>query len=1826
MRITIFARYARRVSMNKVVKLLVVSVLAVLLVCTLVACSQTTTQDLSKPLPDGIVGGGSSTGGSGDGGSGDGDNTPEVDLGDPEYLTFSYLTQAPSVFSHIYVDEFKLSNVLYHVNYVNDDGVVTVGEGQPLTADMLDSASKNAITVAGSHSIYASKTVDGSKVSGSFFLHLMNRNTTKFVELTFDLDGGTATFGTVADGKATARVQEGATYSWSELIASFPVSKTGYALDGWKNGSTTYDSSSDSITFNTDTTLTAQWTNAYVEITFDINAPEGTTWAPATDNTLPDGAESGTWKSNAVRNDGVVSRPNANDINTIGGYSFVGWNTKQDLSGDVWNFNSKVGGENFTLYAMWAVREYTVTYYLMGGEFKDASIATDGKSQLITDVTYAKGYHEGDAEYDPNYTQNYLTDKPIKIVFKGIEYGNDLGDFYSTFSITNGSKKQITASADADTLKEQLVKGLIGGESSYYVEGWYTSQALRDDELYTGGAVTSDLVLYAKWSLKDDLSDAHKARYFSEYLYNYTVKGDGTVRIDLVRDSSVSVLVIPNEINGHIVSEIGANAGMNLLSLGTVDASATTGLTRIGTSAFASCVNMSEILHPASSKIEEIGKDAFVSTEWLNTYAEKKGTEYVSLGTVLIGYVGDSSVATMDLSTSEFDNLTVIAPYAFQGLANLESVVIGDSFKEIGEYAFNRATKLESVSGGSNLEYIAATAFEGTKFITNAPADDASTTDVDESTYLRIGSVFYRFLASAATKAVVPSGIKVIAPNAFYSANNVAEIKFIDASQIEKVDASAFTSTKWIRSEVSTASTGHAGTFIKNGFVVINHTLVNYTGHDAIISLPAEVKKIASKAFVSSSAKITNVIIPADSTLELVETEGFAGLDYLKAVSFLNTVVSFPVVENNAFSEDGETVGDDLKFYLYKAPYDQLKTASGSAVAVADGDSDALKSWKAVAAADISRIQRLATQSATFATNVPTKYLHGTSAIDFTSVWADAGILTADNLYIVNGAIVRRSDGVLRTENLPVSSVVFSATAGDKGAHVLTFTIGGGVHADGSDYDVESAELAYEVFMAIDQSTIKFYHTDDSNTVVEGVPTFYTTQTSLPTKGLGITFKYVDGTDGSLALDDDQISVEGYSAQRGSGKTLTVNVNYKQGLATYTSVFAYRVDEPKNKSIKPISALSLSVNSNATTKYRDTNLLVVMDDGRESVVNLNSVSIISRADAEAKNVNAATLSGLDTTELGYHTAGVRYGDASKGYVFSTFIYSVTLDTDANAFTYRIVSATNKTAVITGMKMAYSNQTTVAIPSKVRLNENGYYVADSAVEANDYTIIGIGDQAFKNNKNIEYVYVPSSVVSIGEEAFYGCTALKQARSFDIKGELTSSSIGMSSVRVTEETINYVGNVTITGVVNTSNDVIIPLAFTETVYKDGEGTDNCDLVEKWTRNVLLADDALSAVTGKISLPDTEYFRAYAEANLADKNVEFYAKTNSVTVSAERFTYDNYDAPADLEANATGKVTIVSNATVQTVGGLILVPAYIESNAGNIPRVYTVAAFEESAFSNATDYEAFCLPNSIESYTGDLNKLFGATSYYDVTTYVYNTTDDYIYAPANHFSSTVKTIGDRAFYGCISLGKVVRSGESVVEDNTIDFTASTALEEIGANAFYGCTAIETLDLSKTAITEISDGTFSESTALVSVALPTSVVTIGNNAFSGCVELTTVSGMKNVTFVGSYAFYNCAKLTNAYIPTGVTASGVGIDAYSDTKAATTVYVLSKAVAEGMAYGTPNNNAGGIISDRDVVYVIATATITDAGFLGAYEISGEATTVTVDGESYSVVKYVKKA
>lgn len=68
------------------------------------------------------------------------------------------------------------------------------------------------------------------------------------------------------------------------------------------------------------------------------------------------------------------------------------------------------------------------------------------------------------------------------------------------------------------------------------------------------------------------------------------------------------------------------------------------------------------------------------------------------------------------------------------------------------------------------------------------------------------------------------------------------------------------------------------------------------------------------------------------------------------------------------------------------------------------------------------------------------------------------------------------------------------------------------------------------------------------------------------------------------------------------------------------------------------------------------------------------------------------------------------------------------------------------------------------------------------EINKIPITEIGDNAFKENKNIEKLIIPSSITSIGKSAFYGCTSLKTIE-FS-QGLLNIGKLAFSSCRLLE----------------------------------------------------------------------------------------------------------------------------------------------------------------------------------------------------------------------------------------------------------------------------------------------------------------------------------------------------------------------------------------------------------------------------------------------------------
>ena len=123
----------------------------------------------------------------------------------------------------------------------------------------------------------------------------------------------------------------------------------GYTFDGWLGSDGNYYVVGQVYTVSGDLTLTAQWTKSSVVITFNANAPAGTTASGAMADQF------------AMEGDKLSTNAFA-----VTGYTFVGWNTKADGSGTAYADAATAPTENTTLYAQWKINSYTITYVVDG--------------------------------------------------------------------------------------------------------------------------------------------------------------------------------------------------------------------------------------------------------------------------------------------------------------------------------------------------------------------------------------------------------------------------------------------------------------------------------------------------------------------------------------------------------------------------------------------------------------------------------------------------------------------------------------------------------------------------------------------------------------------------------------------------------------------------------------------------------------------------------------------------------------------------------------------------------------------------------------------------------------------------------------------------------------------------------------------------------------------------------------------------------------------------------------------------------------------------------------------------------------------------------------------------------------------------------------------------------------------------------------------------------------------------------------------------------------------------------------------------------------------
>ena len=460
----------------------------------------------------------------------------------------------------------------------------------------------------------------------------------------------------------------------------------------------------------------------------------------------------------------------------------------------------------------------------------------------------------------------------------------------------------------------------------------------------------------------------------------------------------------------------------------------------------------------------------------------------------------------------------------------------------------------------------------------------------------------------------------------------------------------------------------------------------------------------------------------------------------------------------------------------------------------------------------------------------------------------------------------------------------------------------------------------------------------------------------------------------------------------------------------------------------------------------------------------------------------------------------------------------------------------------------------------------------------YTVVGIGDKVFQNNKELRMVVIPDSVSVIGTSAFLNCNHL---------GEITLS-----------KNIEKLGSGAFGNCVSLTS-VLIPKSLTvgggnvwnENLHGAFGGCSTLSSVAFEEGTTQIASYLFYNCTGlkEIKIPDT-VTKIDSHAFHSAVNLKKVQLGNAVTEIAED-AFNGCAALTDVMISdsvikigdhAFSECTALSQIVIPDSVSTIGTSAFL--NCRKLEIVTLSKGLENlgsGAFGNCVSLMSVLIPKSLTVGGGNvwnenLHGAFGGCSTLSSVAFEEGTTQIASYLFYNctglkeiTIPDTVTKIQENAFYSANNLKKV-KIGNKVEEIKSNAFNGCTSLESIetpestktfgsscfrdcknlksavihatktsmGTNLFNGCSSLETVTLPVDK-TVLEEGMFRECTSLKKIAMPDTLQTVGNYAFYNCDALTVMTLPKGVTSVGNQAFYDCDALTAVHIPDSVTSLG---------------------------------------------------------------------------------------
>lgn len=369
-----------------------------------------------------------------------------------------------------------------------------------------------------------------------------------------------------------------------------------------------------------------------------------------------------------------------------------------------------------------------------------------------------------------------------------------------------------------------------------------------------------------------------------------------------------------------------------------------------------------------------------------------------------------------------------------------------------------------------------------------------------------------------------------------------------------------------------------------------------------------------------------------------------------------------------------------------------------------------------------------------------------------------------------------------------------------------------------------------------------------------------------------------------------------------------------------------------------------------------------------------------------------------------------------------------------------------------------------------------------------SVVGIGDYAFYGRSyayedtvsNLTYYFglqkvtLPVGLKSIGAYAFYGCFTLE-----GIMFPVGLKSIGAYAFYGCSRTIGYDYN----------TEEYIYLGLPELTIPNSVTNIGA---YAFARNSRFKQITIpSSIT---SISDGVFFRNTSASSITIPS--------SVTSIGNRAFYACYSATSITIPNS---VTNIGNGAFLACTGLtsIIIPGGVTS-------------IGDETFANCTNLANITIPNSVTSIG---NRAFeGCSSLTSIT-----------------IPDSVTSIGDEAFFYCNFLTSIViPDGVTRIGNGTFrhcwfldSITLPAGLKSIGDQAFADCYYMTNRLIIPEGVTRIGRYAFLNCRNMQGIVLPGTLTSIGDYAFTNCGLLTSVTIGNNLIGMGSHVFYSCKSLT---------------------------------------------------------------------------------------------------